>query len=343
MNSSGSPSPVSSTCSVTPSSVTIAGMASSPPSLWKPAYLLYRRRAHDVLVRSSRRGGGVAVGQRPQDLVVLARRLGVAAPHPGPWVQRRPQQPHQRHQQRAAGVLIDREVKPPVQVRVAGIVVGQGAHLVVQVPQPAQAGRVDPARGQRRAERLERGADLEVLLDPAVVGRDHGEPAVSVADQQPLGLQPPHRLADRCLADAEALGEVALAQLPARRQLSGDDLLADQRGDQVRLADVAGVPGPLGGHADALDRAQASARRRTRAGVSGSWPTLPARPSASRTAFATAPPAALTPPSPAPITPSGFPGAGASWDSSTSTAGTSAAVGIRYSTNVTACGWPASS
>ena len=69
----------------------------------------------------------------------------------------------------------------------------------------------------------------------------------------------------------------------------------------------------------------------------------PASPSASRTAFATAAPTALTPPSPAPITPSGLPGEGASCASSTSTGGISAAVGIRYSMNVIACDCPVSS
>jgi hypothetical protein len=59
--------------------------------------------------------------------------------------------------------------------------------------------------------------------------------------------------------------------------------------------------------------------------------------------LATAAPAALTPPSPAPITPSGLPGDGASWQTSRSTGGISAAVGIRYSMNEIAWGWPASS
>jgi hypothetical protein len=49
--------------------------------------------------------------------------------------------------------------------------------------------------------------------------------------------------------------------------------------------------------------------------------------------LATAAPAALTPPSPAPITPSGLPGDGASCDIKRSTGGISAAVGIRYSMN----------
>jgi hypothetical protein len=59
--------------------------------------------------------------------------------------------------------------------------------------------------------------------------------------------------------------------------------------------------------------------------------------------LATAAPTALTPPSPAPITPSGLPGDGASCEINKSTGGTSAAVGIRYSMNEIAWGWPASS
>jgi len=82
---------------------------------------------------------------------------------------------------------------------------------VIQATQPGQAGRIDLAGRQRRAERLQGRSDLEVLLDPAQLGRGHGEASVGVADQQALRFQPPHRLPDRGLADAEPLGQVPLA------------------------------------------------------------------------------------------------------------------------------------
>src|SRR5260370_30228363 len=47
-------------------------------------------------------------------------------------------------------------------------------------PDPRRAG-VGLACGKGRAKRLQRGADLDVLLDPAHVGLDHGEAAVGVA------------------------------------------------------------------------------------------------------------------------------------------------------------------
>jgi hypothetical protein len=191
-----------------------------------------------VLVCPRRGAGGVAIGQGLEDLVVLAGGFGVRARHPGPAVQGGPQQPHQREQQRAAGVLIDGEVELPVQLGVGGVVVGQGPHLVVQAAQPGQAGRVDLAGRQRRAERFQGRSDLEVLLDPAQLGRRDGETPVGVADQQALRFQPPHRLPDRGLADAEPLSQVPLAQLLPGGELTDDHQLADERGDQVGLADV---------------------------------------------------------------------------------------------------------
>ncbi len=103
---------------------------------------------------------------------------------------------------------------------VTRVVVAHRAHLVIQRLQPGQVLLVDLPRGQRGAQRLQGGADLEVLLDRAVVRLHHGEAPVGVADDQAFGFEPPHRLADRGLADVEPLGQVALAQLHARRASS---------------------------------------------------------------------------------------------------------------------------
>ena len=139
-------------------------------------------------------------------------------------------------------VLVDGEVELTVQLGVARVAVGERAHLLAQ---PAQAGRVDLARGQRSAQRLQRRADPEVLLDLAEIRHDHGAAPVGVAAQQAFGFQPPHCLADRGLADAEPLGQVTLAQLLPRPQLAGHEQLVDERGDHVGLADIAR---DLGGH-----------------------------------------------------------------------------------------------
>jgi hypothetical protein len=61
---------------------------------------------------------------------------------------------------------------------------------------------------------------------------------VRVALEQALGFEAAHRLPDRRLADPEPLGQVTLAQLLPRGQLTGNDQLADKRDDQIGLADV---------------------------------------------------------------------------------------------------------
>ena len=68
---------------------------------------------------------------------------------------------------------------------------------------------------------------------------------------------------------------------------------------------------------------------RSRCGVTGRRVIAPGIPTASSMAAAIAAPTALTPPSPAPFRPSGLSGDGASWVISTSSAGTSRAVGMR--------------
>src|SRR5260370_384302 len=68
---------------------------------------------------------------------------------------------------------------------------------------------------------------------------------------------------------------------------------------------------------------------RSRAGVTGNCVIAPGIPMASSIALAIAAPAALMPPSPAPLRPSGLSGLGASSVITTSNGGTSRAVGIR--------------
>jgi len=101
-------------------------------------------------------------------------------------------------------------VELPVEVGVTRVVVGERAHPVVQRLEPGQPPLVDLARGERGAQRLQGGPDLEVLLHRAIVGLHHREPAVRVPDHQALGFEPAHRLAHRGLADMEPLGQVTL-------------------------------------------------------------------------------------------------------------------------------------
>src|ERR1035441_11093838 len=84
MNTSGSPAPVSSACSVTPSSITIAGM--TPPSALSTGLLchfFHRIGAHNVLVCLRRRACGVPVGQGREDIVMLAGGAGGGGGHHG--------------------------------------------------------------------------------------------------------------------------------------------------------------------------------------------------------------------------------------------------------------------
>jgi hypothetical protein len=180
----------------------------------------------------------VAVAQRRQQRVVLAGGFGAGPGYLRDAMQGCPQQAHQRQQQRAPCVLVDSEVELAVQVRVGRVAVGEGSHAVVQRGQPGQAGLVDLAGRQRGAEGFEGGADLEVLLHRAVGRGRHGEAAVRVALEQALGFEAAHRLPDRRLADPEPPGQVTLAKLLPRGQLTGDDQLADKRDDQISLADV---------------------------------------------------------------------------------------------------------
>src|SRR6185295_9114215 len=290
------------------------------------------------------------------DVRVLAHRFGVRAHHPRTAVQRGPQQPHQRHQQGTVRVLVYGHMEFPVEFGVARVLLSAGGlHLRLEFLEPLDPGFVDLVGGEGRAQRLQGGADLKVLLGAALVRLDHHEPAVVVADDQALRLQPPERLPHRRLADLEALRQVALAQLLTRGELTGNDQLADQRRHHVGLADVSrpGFPGSRADHRNRSHvrpsafvvsvlavRGAASAMARTRPGVSGSALTSWLPPSASRTALASVAPAAVMPPSPAPRTPSGLPGAGACSETKRSIRGISAAVGIRYSMNVVAVGWP---
>ncbi len=87
--------------------------------------------------------------------------------------------------------------------------------------------------------------ELDHLL---MVGACHRKPSSGFVGQQPLGLQPRDRLADRGAGHPEAGGEIDLGQPFARRQAA----IADRRADAGigALGKVAGGGGTI--HADCL-------------------------------------------------------------------------------------------
>src|SRR5581483_279140 len=99
-----------------------------------------------------------------------------------------------------------------------------------------EAGEVLRPEARRRepyGEHLERLAHLvgleELLLRQRADDRAAPRPDV----HEPLGRQPPDRLADRPAADAELAGERRLLQLRPGRQAVGEDLLAQMRMDAL--------------------------------------------------------------------------------------------------------------
>jgi hypothetical protein len=88
--------------------------------------------------------------------------------------------------------------------------------------------------------RLQRGRDVDAADEGGVLRKDVDQPFLAQLDQ---------RIAHRCLADAEALGQLGPRQHRARRQLQRQDALAQ------RVVGSAARPGaavqPAG---DALNR-----------------------------------------------------------------------------------------
>ena len=136
-------------------------------------------------------------------------------------------------------------------------------------------------------------------------------------------------VADRDRRAAVADAAISVAAADQRHQTSdGRSTAAEQKAVIRRLTKagltICGV---------ALDRPLSGRRAcriaRSRCGVTGSRVIAPGMPIASSMAAAIAAPTALTPPSPAPLRPSGLSGLGASSVMSTSSAGTSRAVGMQ--------------
>ena len=76
---------------------------------------------------------------------------------------------------------------------------------------------------------LEEEAELEGVADQAKIDMGHLHSPLGNGDDQPLGLQPGHELANRAEREARHLGELALGD-----ELSGPDLAAqDARGEAL--------------------------------------------------------------------------------------------------------------
>ena len=75
--------------------------------------------------------------------------------------------------------------------------------------------------------RLEHETSLEPVTDVAETGVGDEEAPVDLELDEPVARKPPQRLAHRATRDAEAAGELGLAESRSRRERAGDDQRAD--------------------------------------------------------------------------------------------------------------------
>ena len=156
--------------------------------------------------------------------------------------------------------------------------------LVVDLVSRAMSAAPSCGRRERGRIALEHREHGHLLVEDAGLGGRHLRARVGAVDDEPFGLEPADRLADRERGDPELLGQRVDHDAVARAVRAAEDPLADRAVDALLLGEVLGLW--CGGHVWAvptLPRPGGVRRvcpRKTQPRISGGWSRSPA--SASR-------------------------------------------------------------
>ena len=101
----------------------------------------------------------------------------------------------------------------------------RGAHRIEVALEIDKRQRVGSAGCEARGQRLQRDPDPEDVDEIVVRQARHARPATLVKLHHPARLELDQRLAHRCPADAEPLGEHRLREHGAGRKVASDDRL----------------------------------------------------------------------------------------------------------------------